>query len=634
MAITARLRPDKRPTPRALYPSPCSRYNLSVEFRILGPLQVVDGDAELSLGSPMERALLAVLLLHGGDVVSRERLIDALWGESPPQTAAKALNVHVSRLRKSLARNGHDPIATRSPGYQLRIDPQELDAAQFERLVAEAREHVAAGDAESARRLFGDALSLWRGPALAGIELESMARSEISRLEQLRLAALMDRLDCDLALSLHEQVMGELEALVAEYPLYERLRGQYMLALYRSGRQADALGAYQDARRTLVDELGLEPSEALQRLERAILNHDPALELPSGRSVPTVTQPLRRRPAWRWLLLVPVAVLLAAGLAILLATRNGGGAQVPPNSVAVIDPGANKVVTSVAVGVNPDAVTVGRGSVWVANTADETVSRIDARTRRLVRTIPVGEYPSDVATAAGSAWVALGGPQQVRRIDLTRNEADEVLLMPRPTPGFTPMCTRLGMSVATGGGALWVACVNRETPPISDALHIDLRIRKVTHVPDALTVSAPVAVGLRDVAFGLGSVWYVNRDANSVAQVDAASLRKLRDVTVGREPTAVAVGFGSVWVANEKENTVDRIEVSGPTQGVTVKAIPVGREPVDVAVGDGAVWVANRGDRSVSRIDPETAKVVATIELGSEPARLAAGDGAVWVTVR
>ncbi len=605
-----------------------------MEFRILRPLQVYDGDTEVPLGSPMERALLAVLLLNRGGVVSRERLIDALWGDSPPQTAAKALNVHVSRLRKSLGPNGENPIATHAPGYELRLDPEELDATRFERLVADGRKQVAAGDVESASALFHNALALWRGPALAGIDLAPASRTEIGRLDELRITAQMDRIDCDLALGLHEHVIGELEALIAQHLLYERLRGQYMLALYRSGRQADALRAYQDARKTLVDELGLEPSEALQRLERANLNHDPALQLPSGRSVPTVAQPLRRRSARRWFLVLPAAVLLAASLAILLATRNGGGAQVPPNSVAVIDPATNKVDTSVAVGVDPEAVTVGGGSVWAANTADETVSRIDARTRSLVRTIPVGEYPSDVAVAAASAWVALGAPQQVRRIDLTRNEADEVISWSAPTPGFVPFCTRLGMSVAARGGALWVACVNRETPPISDALRIDLRTRKVTHVADALTVTSPVAVGFRDVAVGLGSVWYVNGDANTVSQVDTATLQKLRDVTVGKGPVAAAVGFGSVWVANEKENTVSRIEVGSLTEGVTVETIPVGREPVDVAVGNGAVWVANRGDRSVSRVDPETGKVVATIELGSEPARLAAGGDAVWVTVR
>src|SRR5262245_7810267 len=187
-----------------------------MDFRILGPLQVLDGNEEVQLGSPKERSLLAVLLLHRGEVVSRERLIDGLWGEVPPPTAAKALNVHVSQLRKSLARNGQDPVLTRAPGYALRVDSERLDAVRFEHLVAEARGRVASGDSKSASELFRAALALWRGPALAGIELGAAARNEIGRLEELRLAAQMDLIDCELALGLHEHVIGELEVLVVD----------------------------------------------------------------------------------------------------------------------------------------------------------------------------------------------------------------------------------------------------------------------------------------------------------------------------------------------------------------------------------------------------------------------------------
>src|SRR6266545_186985 len=176
-------------------------------FRILGPLQVLDGEVEVPLPSRKERELLTVLLLRAGAVVSRERLIDALWGESPPATAGKALNVHVSQLRKTLARNGHNAIATRAPGYALEVEPERLDAARFDRLVLEARGRVAAGDVESARALLRDALALWRGPALDGVELEAAARNDVARLEELRLAAQMDRIDCELALGLHEQLI-------------------------------------------------------------------------------------------------------------------------------------------------------------------------------------------------------------------------------------------------------------------------------------------------------------------------------------------------------------------------------------------------------------------------------------------
>ncbi len=253
-----------------------------MEFRILGPLQVVDGAREVLLGSPKERALLGVLLLHAGEVVSRDRLIDELWGGAPPPTAAKALNVYVSQLRKTLASTGEIAIVTRAPGYALEVEPERVDAARFERLVMEARQRGAAGEVESASSLLREALSLWRGPALDGVEFEAAARNEVGRLEELRLVARMDWIDCELSLGLHEQVIGELEALVDEYPLRERLRGQLVLALYRSGRQADALRSYREARESLVGELGVEPSVPLQRLERAILNQDPSLEVPAG----------------------------------------------------------------------------------------------------------------------------------------------------------------------------------------------------------------------------------------------------------------------------------------------------------------------------------------------------------------
>jgi len=253
-----------------------------VEYRILGPLEVLEDGRSLALGSLKERMVLAVLLLHANELVSRERLIDELWGESPPPTAKKAVNVYVSKLRKALAVNGDDPIATADGGYRFRIEPGELDVTSMEHLLATARERAAAGELEAATEHLREALALWRGPTLAGLLLESHGRGEVDQLDELRLTALMDRIDCDLALGRHEDVLGELHVLVGEHPLRERLRAQLMLALYRADRQAEALDAYQQARDVLVEELGIEPSPALQRLQKGILIQDPALELPAG----------------------------------------------------------------------------------------------------------------------------------------------------------------------------------------------------------------------------------------------------------------------------------------------------------------------------------------------------------------
>src|SRR5437867_8495019 len=264
-----------------------------MEYRILGPLEVVDEGEPVPLGRLKERLVLAVLLLHANEFVARERLIDELWGESPPPTARKAVNVYVSQLRKALARNGHDPITTADGGYRLEVDAERLDAARLQQLLATARERAAAGELEAAAELLREALALWRGPALAGLLLESHGRDEIAQLDELRLTALMDRIDCDLALGRHEQVLGELQVLVGEHPLRERLRAQLMLALYRADRQAEALDAYQKAREVLVEELGIEPSPALQRLQKGILAQDPALEVPPG----IVAQNAFARPA-------------------------------------------------------------------------------------------------------------------------------------------------------------------------------------------------------------------------------------------------------------------------------------------------------------------------------------------------
>jgi DNA-binding SARP family transcriptional activator len=249
-----------------------------VEFRILGPLEVVEKGRALRLGSRKQRALLTLLVLHAGEVVSRDRLIDDLWHGEPPAAAEATLRSHISRLRSAL---GAARMLSRPPGYMLALAPEELDATRCERVLAKAREALAEGRAAQAAEQLRGALALWRGSPLADAAYEPFAQGEIARLEELRVVVLEERIAADLALARHADVVGELEALVAEHPLRERLRVQLMLALYRSGRQAEALESYQDARRVLTDELGLEPSPELDELQRGILAHDPSLQSPT-----------------------------------------------------------------------------------------------------------------------------------------------------------------------------------------------------------------------------------------------------------------------------------------------------------------------------------------------------------------
>ena len=255
-----------------------------MEFRILGPLEVLDDDGAIALRGAKPRALMAVLLLNANEPVSSERLAVALWGEEAPASAAKTVQVHVSRLRKSL---GDSDILTTTPaGYRLRVLPGELDAERFAQLVEEGRRELRSGHPERASAALRDGLALWRGPPLADLEFEAFAQPEISRLEEQRLVALEARADAELAAGRHVALVGELQRLARLYPSRERFAGQLMLALYRSDRQTEALAAYRDARQALVETSGIEPGPELRRLHEAILRQDPALRLPPSSELP------------------------------------------------------------------------------------------------------------------------------------------------------------------------------------------------------------------------------------------------------------------------------------------------------------------------------------------------------------
>jgi DNA-binding SARP family transcriptional activator len=247
---------------------PGALYNPGViEYRILGPLEALVDGAPVALAGPKQRALLALLLIEGGRVVSTDRLLDALWSGEPPATATASLQNLVSQLRKAL---GAEAIETRSPGYRLRLDDAELDLARVRRLVDEAR----ASEPPRRARLLGEALASWRGEPLAELAYEAFARDEVARLDELRLALTEERAEAELAVGRHAELVEELKAAVRASPLRERLRGQLMIALYRAGRQAEALDAYREGRQALVEQLGIEPSPLLQRLQAAILRQE------------------------------------------------------------------------------------------------------------------------------------------------------------------------------------------------------------------------------------------------------------------------------------------------------------------------------------------------------------------------
>jgi DNA-binding SARP family transcriptional activator len=339
-----------------------------MDFGILGPLEVSDEGRVLPVGGTKQRALLALLLLHANQVVASDRLIDELWGDEPPESGTAALQVRISKLRKALGAGG-EAIVTRAPGYVMHVGSDQLDLQRFERLVSEAERDLHGGDPAEASSKLGEALSLWRGGPLADLAYESFLQPAIARLEELLLVAQELHIEAELALGRHNEVVGELDALVAAHPLREGLCRQLMLALYRSGRQAQALEAYQAARRTLVEQLGIEPGPRLQDLERSILRQDRLLD--------PVAPP------------TPLRSILVAGvgdrlLEPLLALAEPLARQ-PQREVIVArlleDRGA-LAVASAAVGADCEALrgrgVVARAAVFTSTSPGEDISRLAA----------------------------------------------------------------------------------------------------------------------------------------------------------------------------------------------------------------------------------------------------------------
>jgi YVTN family beta-propeller protein len=592
-----------------------------MDYRILGPLEVCQDGRALRLGGDKQRALLAILLLHAGEVVSSDRLIDGLWGERPPPTALKALQVHVSRLRRALDRDGDAPngvsdgvLVTRGHGYLLRVGAGELDLDRFCGLVEEGRKTLAAGDADRAAGLLADALGLWRGPPLADLAYEAFAQRPIAELEELRLGAVEERVEADLALGRHQQLVGELRALVDENPLRERLRGELMLALYRCGREAEALEVYQEFRRGLAEELGLDPSPRLQRLEAAILERDPSLDAPAARPAraePAVRgrSPRRSTPALRrrQLALAGLVLSAVAVAAAVLVSLGGGSTVIAADSVGALSASSGSLSATVPVGSSPSGVAAGDGAVWVANYNVGTVSRIDEATHALVQTIPEVSTPSGIAIGFGAVWVANNFDGTVTWINPAVNRVVKTIKVGNGPSG-----------VAVGDGSVWVT--NSSDSTLS-------RINPITGAAKTI----PLGGDATDLAAGYGAVWVSDEASGRVLRVDPRTDQVTEPINVGNGPTAITVGFGSVWVANSLGDTVSRIN---PQTNQVQDTITVGNGPNAIAAGAGGVWVANEFGDTVARINPATNTVAQKIAVGSSPRGLAVAGGLVWVSAQ
>jgi YVTN family beta-propeller protein len=582
-----------------------------LEFRILGPLEVLDDDRRIELGGARQRAVLAILVLHRGETVSVDRIVDLMWGERPPVTAVKTVQVYVSHLRRALV---EDAIVSSRGGYALAAEADRIDALRFERLVDEGRAALSGDDPARAAELLRSALALWRGPVLGDLAYERFAQDGAARLEELRLTAVEERVDADIRLGRHLELVAELEGLVREHPLRERLRAQQMLALYRSGRQADALESFREARRSLVDELGLEPGRELRELEQAILAQDPALDRPRARA--RAAAPVARRRA---LALIGAGAALVVAVVLGAIALNSSGAEVGvlPDSVAVIDPESGLVVADVPVGAGPEAVAADNRTVWVANVADGTVSQIDIGKRRVVATITPNIGVQALAAGADSAWLADSRRGRAVRLDADLGAEAESMRLPTTTKTGQAGTRR---AAVLDRGSLWVA-----SAPLATVLRIDTRTRRVGRV-DVGNDPAGLAVGY-------GAVWVADSFDDTVLRiVPAGAGGAVTDtIPLGNGPGPIAAGEGAVWVANSRDGTVSRIDPA--TASVEAK-IEVGRLPSGIAVGAGAVWVANSLSGTVSRIDPRTNSVTQTIGVGRAPQSLAFAGGHLWLSVR
>jgi DNA-binding SARP family transcriptional activator/ABC-type branched-subunit amino acid transport system substrate-binding protein/streptogramin lyase len=599
-----------------------------MEFRILGPLEVSDEGRQVEIGGHKQRALLASLLLHANEVVSLDRLIDELWGETPPPTAAKTLQAQVSRLRRSLngdedpAAHMRGPLETRGHGYVLKVEPGQVDADRFQGLLEEARRARAEGKPEEAAEELRRALALWRGPALADFAYESFAQAEIARLDELQLTALEERIDADLALGRHAELAAELEALVTRNPLRERLRGQLMLALYRSDRQAEALHAYQEFRLALAEELGLEPSQGLQRLERQILEQDPELAAPARSLAP---RPARRRAR---LLVLAGALLLATAVAavVVLLVRDGGSETVDSSeggSAGVLDPRTGELLATIPLGTSPTTIAVGEGSVWVLDADDRTVSQIDPKERAVVRTFSTGSTPTDLAAGAGAIWIGNGVPQ-------ARTALPESVS--RFGPESAVVDETIALSRASSATLLWIQQDSqRPHIAVTDAavwvVNPDLSVSRIDSTTNRVV---PRVAGVRaySIAAGEGEVWILNV-RGEVVEIDPRTNTASKGIPVAAESLrALAVGAGAVWVADPLGGSVWRID---PDPEPVLRTIPLEVGVGAVAFGEGAVWATNELTDEIYRIDPDTneARVVSRM---AAPRGVAVGEGGVWVT--
>jgi DNA-binding SARP family transcriptional activator/DNA-binding beta-propeller fold protein YncE len=572
-----------------------------MEYRLLGPLEVLDGSGhKLPLAGARQQSVLAALLLRAGQTVAVERLVDQLW-EEPPATAARTVQVYVSRLRKELREGA---IESRPGGYALLLNGDRLDLRAFEQAAEEGRAALASGDCERAAQLLREALALWRGPALAGLPSEALRR-EAERLEELRLQVLENRLEADLRRGRHREVVPELQALVAERPFRERLRAQLMLALYRSGRQGDALGLYRETRRVLVEELGMEPGQELRRLEQAILMDDPALQAAVGQEVAE------------------------------------GAAEQP----------------TVPAGTITFLFTDIEGSTQLVKELRGRYGQVLDEHRRLLRAAFAAHDGYEIDAQGDSFFVAFVSAREA----LLAAVEGQLALLSHRWPDDLRLSVRIGLhtgQVVASGGRYTGLAVHRAARICAAGHGGQILVSQATQtlledeeedLPFVLQdlgeerlkdFDRPVRL-YQAAANGLPAEFPPLRIEASLAQAAEAAI----PAPVWRRPAALALAALAVAAATLALVLLttggpgglggvraNHVGVIDPKTNTIVAEVPSGLGPGPIASSPDAIWVGNLTDRDLTRIDPKTRERGRTVSLDRRtPTGLAVSRGAVWV---
>lgn len=569
---------------------------------LLGPLEVAVDGAATTITSARQRAILALLALDADTVVPADRIIEAVWGETQPADPAAALHTQVSRLRGLL---GSERIVTREPGYLLDVVPERVDVHRFSGLLQRAAD----APAKRAEELLGEALALWRGPALADVGDAPFASDARRGLEDSRRDAIEARGCAWVELGRRDEAIRELRALVEADPYRERAWAALILALYRNGRQAEALDAYGEVRRFLSTQLGLEPGPALQALQAQVLAHDPALAADAH-------APAQRRRRWA----MAGVGLAAAGAAVTAVALSGGGTATPPaaGEVLRLDAVTGEVRDRFAVGRAPGPLAVGAGATWVIDTDAQTITAVGNDER----TFSTGQPPLDVAARGGTLYVGTGAPAPQTQI---AGPVVAAVQRVAPTTQTVRGTTRLGHSgvvlrppeqqLAPAGGAVWTVRADGSIARVDGDDRVTATVRGLQAVA---------------VAAGPAGLWGVEEDG-TVARVDPRSARVVARTTLAASSLAsAAVGSTGLWVTAPDDGVLWRVPEADVLRAQPIR---LARGVRAVAVDGGAVWVANPLSGTLTRVDERSGRVTRTVRTGGMPQDVAVAGGDLWASV-